>query len=306
MRDEEFRRSSNIEDRRDSGSFGGGFGGGFGGDGGIPVRKGGGFGFIIIVLLMLFFGGGRGLLENVTSNTGTSNYGYQSDNNGLSASANADANEERTADRVARVLGSTEDYWTQTFSSLGGRYNAPTLVLFRNRTSSPCGAASGATGPFYCPGDQKVYLDLGFFDEMVQSLGARGDFAQAYVVAHEVAHHVQNEVGTLPKAHKAMQRGGDRGADSVAVRLELQADCYAGTWAKNAVEVAGALEQGDIEEAIGAAGAVGDDRLQKRAQGYAVPDSFTHGTSEQRIRWFNIGMKSGDIRQCDTFSADSL
>ena len=303
MRDEDFRRSSNIEDRRSSS---GGFGGGFGGDGGIPVRKGGGFGFIIIILLMLFFGGGRGLLENVALDNGPSNHGYQSESAGLSPDANNDASENRTADRVARVLGSTEDYWGKVFQELGGNYNQPILVLFRNRTSSPCGAASGATGPFYCPGDNKVYLDLGFFDEMTRSLGARGDFAQAYVVAHEIAHHVQNEVGTLPKAHKAMQRGGDRGADSVAVRLELQADCYAGTWAKNAVAVTGALEAGDIEEAIGAAQAVGDDRLQKRAQGYAVPDSFTHGTSAQRARWFNIGMQSGDIRQCDTFGARSL
>lgn len=307
MRDEDFRRSSNIEDRRgSSGGFGGGLGGGFGGDSGIPVRKGGGFGFIIIVLLMLFFGGGRGLLETVTVDSGASNYGYQNQSSGLSPDADSNSTEARTADRVARVLGSTEDYWAKTFEALGGQYSAPTLVLFRNRTSSPCGAASGATGPFYCPGDQKIYLDLAFFDEMVRSLGARGDFAQAYVVAHEVAHHVQNEVGVLSKAHKAMARGGDRGADSVAVRLELQADCYAGTWAKNAVAETGALEPGDIEEAMGAASAVGDDRLQKRAQGYAVPDSFTHGTSEQRVRWFKVGLQSGDIRQCDTFSARSL
>jgi hypothetical protein len=298
MRDDNFRPSSNIEDRRGSGghSSGGGFGGG-----GIPIRTGGGLGFIIVVILIILFGGGEQILG--PSPQSSQQEGFQS----------ADINNEESADRetlganrVARVLGSTEDYWGSYFQQHGENYAQPTLVLFRSRTSSPCGSASGATGPFYCPGDNKIYLDLGFFDEMDRALGARGDFAQAYVIAHEVGHHVQNEVGILPQAHRAMERGGDRGANSVAVRLELQADCLAGMWAKGAVADIGALEQGDLEEAIGAAQAVGDDKLQKNSQGYAVPDSFTHGTSEQRARWFRVGMQTGDFARCDTFKARDL
>jgi uncharacterized protein len=203
-------------------------------------------------------------------------------------------------------LGSTEDFWGSYFQRENERYPAPTLVLFNRQTPSPCGTASGATGPFYCPGDKKVYLDMGFFDEMDRGLGAKGDFAQAYVIAHEVGHHVQDVLGILPQAHQAMRRRGeDKGEGSVAVRLELQADCFAGLWASKST-VAATLEPGDLEEALGAATAVGDDRLQKRAQGYAVPDSFTHGSSEQRARWFMIGFRGSDITACDTFRAREL
>lgn len=307
MRDDDFGDSSNIEDRRGS-SGGGGFGGGLrGGLGGIPIRTGGGLGFIILIVLYLLFGGGSDLL-GTSSQQGTSSEGYQSaDANGVNNAKNQDENEARTASRVSHVLRSTETYWGQFFQSHGETYNEPILVLYNGRTSSPCGAASGATGPFYCPGDKKVYLDMAFFDEMERGLGAGGDFAQAYVIAHEIGHHIQDEVGILPQANRAMQRSGQsRGADSIQVRLELQADCFAGMWAKGAVADIGALEQGDIEEAIGAAQAVGDDKLQKNAQGYAVPDSFTHGTSEQRARWFNKGMQTGDINSCDTFKAREL
>lgn len=294
MRDDDLRRSNNIEDRRGDNS--GGFGGG-GGRGGFPIKTGGGLGFIILLILYFFFGGGSGLLDNTSSN---SNQGFQPN------AQTASPSEDKQTDRVAAVLGSTEDYWAKYFSNEGAQYPQPVLVIFNNRTSSPCGTASGATGPFYCPADEKVYLDLSFFRELEQSLGARGDFAQAYVIAHEVGHHVQNAIGILPKAHKAMARGGDKGEDSIAVRLELQADCYAGMWAKGAIAETGALEQGDIEEAIGAAMAVGDDRLQKNAQGYAVPESFTHGTSEQRARWFAVGMQYGSLDKCNTFNVKEL
>lgn len=297
MRDENFRPSSNIEDRRGSG--GSDYSGGLGG-GGIPIRTGGGLGFIIVVILVILFGGGEQLLGPTT---GSSLEGFQS---GTVSNEEGRDRETLGATRVARVLGSTEDYWGNYFQTHGETYAQPTLVMFRSRTPSPCGSASGATGPFYCPGDNKIYLDLGFFDEMDRALGAPGDFAQAYVIAHEVGHHVQNEVAILPQAHRAMERGGDRGAESVAVRLELQADCLAGMWAKGAVADIGAMEQGDLEEAIGAAQAVGDDKLQKNSQGYAVPDSFTHGTSAQRARWFRVGMQSGNFASCDTFKAREL
>lgn len=309
MRDEDFRQSTNIEDLRgSSGGFGGSNNGAFGG-GGLPVRTGGGFGTIIIIILILIFGGGRGLLESVTSGGGDlSEAGYQAqETNGINQGASNNQTEERTARRIANVLGSTEDYWSAYFKQSGDDYPEPVLTMFRGSTSSPCGTASSQTGPFYCPSNQKVYLDIDFFDEMARSLGADGDFAQAYVIAHEIGHHVQNITGILPKAHKAMARGGERkGADSIAVRIELQADCLAGTWAKVAVQDIGKLETGDIEEAMNAAQAVGDDRLQKRAQGYAVPDSFTHGTSQQRMKWFNLGMKTGNPDSCDTFNTQNL
>ena len=315
MRDENLRESTNIEDRRggsggDDGGFGGNLGGGFG-NGGIPIRTGGGLGFVIVVLLVLFFGGGKNLLSNLPAdNNSYSQSGYQgqaTSANGLNTANDRSTDEARTAKRIARVLGSTEDYWGNYFKQNGGTYNPPTLVIFDNSTKSACGTASQATGPFYCPGDGKVYLDMGFFNEMRTSLGANGDFAEAYVVAHEIGHRVQDEMGILSKAHRAMARSGeDKGANSLSVRIELQADCFAGAWAKNTIADAGNLEQGDIEEAMNAAESVGDDRLQKRAQGYAVPDSFTHGTSAQRERWFNVGMKSGDPASCDTFNAKNL
>ncbi len=309
MRDEDLRRSNNIEDRRGSG--GGGLGGGLRGGGGprLPIR-GGGLGMVVVVILLLIFGGGgslSGLLGG--GDTQSSQGGFQGEEiagDGVDTKASRTQTEARTADRVAAVLGSTEDFWGAYFQSENQTYPAPTLVLFNNQTTSPCGTASGATGPFYCPGDKKIYLDMSFFDEMDRGLGAKGDFAQAYVIAHEVGHHVQDVLEILPQANQAMRRRGEaKGAESIAVRLELQADCFAGLWAAKST-VTATLEPGDLEEALGAASAVGDDRLQKRAQGYAVPDSFTHGSSEQRARWFMTGLRGADITACDTFRAREL
>ena len=307
MRDEELRQSSNIEDVRGSG------GGGFRGGGGprLPIRGGGGLGVIIVVVLLLIFGGGgslSGLLGGGESPaTGNSQEGYQAQSTANeSGQITQSPSEARTRQRVGAVLASTEDFWGAYFQREGQQYPEPTLRLFSGQTPSPCGTASGATGPFYCPGDKKIYLDMSFFDEMDRGLGAKGDFAQAYVIAHEVGHYVQDVLEILPQAHQAMRRRGeDKGADSVAVRLELQADCFAGLWAAKST-ITAALEPGDLEEALGAASAVGDDRLQKRAQGYAVPDSFTHGSSEQRARWFMIGLRGTDITACDTFRAWQL
>lgn len=310
MRLDDIRRSSNIEDRR-----GGGGGGSSGGGGGprLHLRGRGGIAMIVVVLLLVFFGGGdtMGTLMSILgagSGPSSQSGGFQADTTspkGLNK-ANSSRGEAETADRVAAVLGSTEDFWTAHFAKNGATYTPATLVLFDNQTSSPCGTASASTGPFYCPSDKKIYLDMSFFEEMDRGLGAKGDFAQAYVIAHEVAHHVQDVTGILPKASRAMrQQGQSKGADSIAVRLELQADCYAGLWAGQS-NITAALESGDIEEALGAASAVGDDRLQKRAQGFAVPDSFTHGTSAQRMTWFKKGLENGDLRGCDTFSARDL
>ena len=307
MRDEDLRRSNNIEDRR------GGGGGSFGGGGGprFPIRGGGGIGMIIVVVLLLIFGGGGSLTGLLGGADGVSSQqgGFQGEqvaSDGVDKAASRSQTEARTADRVSAVLASTEDFWTSSFQSQNMRYPPPTLVLFNGQTSSPCGTASGATGPFYCPGDKKIYLDMSFFEEMDRGLGASGDFAQAYVIAHEVGHYVQDVLEILPQANQAMRRRGqNKGAESVAVRLELQADCFAGLWAAKST-ITATLEPGDLEEALGAASAVGDDRLQKRAQGYAVPDSFTHGTSEQRARWFMVGVRGADISVCDTFAAREL
>jgi len=312
MRLDDIRRSSNIEDRRNGGGGSGGLGGGGGPR--LPLRGGGGLAMVVIVLLLVFFGGGDTmgtLMSILVAGSGPSSQsgGFQaepSSPNRLDKQASLSRSEAETADRVAAVLGSTEDFWTAHFARNGATYTPATLVLFDGQTSSPCGLASISTGPFYCPGDKKIYLDMSFFEEMDRGLGAKGDFAQAYVIAHEVAHHVQDVTGILPKANRAMrQQGQSKGADSIAVRIELQADCYAGLWAGQS-NITAALEPGDLEEALGAANAVGDDRLQKRAQGFAVPDSFTHGSSAQRMAWFKKGLGSGDLRGCDTFSARDL
>jgi hypothetical protein len=207
---------------------------------------------------------------------------------------------------VRRVLGSTEDTWNEIFQRNGSQYREPTLVLFTQQVRSACGTAGSSVGPFYCPGDQKVYIDLAFYDDLQKQLGAPGDFAQAYVIAHEVGHHIQTLLGTSEKV-TAMQRGArsEAQANQLSVRLELQADCYAGVWGFYAKQ-RNLLDPGDLEEALGAASAIGDDRLQRQSQGHVVPDSFTHGSSEQRVRWFRQGFDSGDVRRCDTFSARSL
>jgi predicted metalloprotease len=203
---------------------------------------------------------------------------------------------------VARVLGDTEDVWTDQFSKMGRTYRAPTLVLFTDYTETACGGGDAATGPFYCPADQKVYIDLSFYDELSRRFGAPGDFAQAYVVAHEVGHHVQKLLGTSDRVQALMERASERERNDLSVRLELQADFYAGVWAHHAQAVRQVLDRGDIEEGLRAAAAIGDDRLQKRSRGYAVPETFTHGTSAQRVKWFKRGFETGDVSLGDTFS----
>jgi predicted metalloprotease len=206
---------------------------------------------------------------------------------------------------VSVVLASTEDIWTDIMRQNGRQYRKPKLVLYTGLVESACGTADAAVGPFYCPGDEKVYLDLSFFQELKQRFRAPGDFAEAYVIAHEVGHHMQNLLGTMDRVDRSQRRLSKSEANQISVRLELQADFLAGVWAHYA-QAKGILEPGDIEEALGAASAVGDDRLQKAAQGYVVPDSFTHGSSEQRMRWFRRGLESGDIRQGDTFSTSNV
>jgi uncharacterized protein len=212
--------------------------------------------------------------------------------------------EDSLAAFASAVLDSTQTDWAATFSRLGTRYRDAKLVLFRDAWQSACGAAQTASGPFYCPGDEKVYIDLGFYDELTSRFGAAGDFAQAYVLAHEIGHHVQKLLGIESKVREAQQRRPED-ANELSVRLELQADCFAGVWGGH-YAARGGLEQGDLEEGMRAAAAVGDDRIQKMTQGYVNPEGFTHGTSEQRERWFNQGFRTGDPKQCDTFSADPL
>jgi len=204
------------------------------------------------------------------------------------------------------VLGDTEDTWHSLFREMGSSYVEPKLVMFSGAVKSACGFAQAAMGPFYCPLDQKVYIDLGFYQELKNRHGAPGDFAQAYVIAHEVGHHVQTLLGISDEVQKARQRGGETEANRLSVRQELQADCFAGVWANRADRTRQILEEGDVEEALNAASAIGDDRLQKQSQGYVVPDAFTHGSSKQRVRWFKRGLQSGDIRQCNTFEVAEL
>jgi predicted metalloprotease len=214
--------------------------------------------------------------------------------------------EEQRKEFVSVVLAVSEDVWNEEFRKMGREYREPTLVLFRGQVSSACGHASAAVGPFYCPADQKMYLDLEFFEDLSRKLGAPGDFAQAYVIAHEVGHHVQNLLGISDRLHSQRGRVSKAEYNRLSVRLELQADFLAGVWAHHAHKMRNILEQGDIEEAMRAAQAIGDDRLQRQAQGYVVPDSFTHGTSEQRARWFRLGLQTGDVSRGDTFSTDEL
>jgi len=207
---------------------------------------------------------------------------------------------------VSRVLGSNERVWGEIFQKAGRQYAEPKLVLFTGQVQSACGFASAAAGPFYCGNDQKVYIDLAFYRELHQRFKAPGDFAQAYVIAHEVGHHVQNLLGIMGKVQARQQRASERDANALSVRLELQADCLAGIWASLANRDRKILEHGDIEEGLNAAAMIGDDTLQKRSQGYVVPDGFTHGTAEQRVRWFRKGLETGDLKQCDTFAARAV
>jgi predicted metalloprotease len=214
--------------------------------------------------------------------------------------------DDQLAQFVSVVLADTEDTWDALFRDMGGEYREPTLVLFSGAVESACGYARAAMGPFYCPGDQRVYIDLGFYDELRNRFGAPGDFAQAYVIAHEVGHHVQNLLGIANQVQAARQQAGEAEANALSVRMELQADCFAGVWGYHADQSRALLEEGDLEEGLNAAAAIGDDRLQRQSTGYVVPDAFTHGSSEQRVRWFRQGLASGEPDACNTFEADQL
>lgn len=296
------RRSDNVEDQRsDEGSYGGG-GGGFPL---LPVllslgmRKGGIWTIIIAVALMYFTGGDLGgLLSGLT--------GVQMGPPAQERPVQESAAEKELVEFVKVVLGDTEDTWNVQFRSLGKQYEEPKLVLFRNAVRSACGMAESAMGPFYCPGDHKVYIDLSFYEELKHSHNVPGDFAQAYVIAHEVGHHVQNLLGIAQKVDQLRDRVSEVEANRLSVRMELQADCFAGLWAHHANKARSILEQGDVEEALTAASAIGDDRLQKQSRGYVTPDSFTHGSSAQRVKWFKIGLQGGNLSACDTFSARTL
>jgi uncharacterized protein len=282
MRLDQEEESRNVEDRR-----------------GRRVSRGiagGGIGTIIIILLALFFGFDPSLLlqGNVQEVNVPQTQSPQSQQPGR---------DDEMREFVARVLGSTERTWDQIFQAAGQTYQKPTLVLFSDAVESACGFAQAAAGPFYCGVDQKLYIDLAFYRELRQRFQAPGDFAQAYVIAHEVGHHVQNLLGIMSKVQSLQSRSGEREANALSVRLELQADCLAGIWANYAHRERNILEEGDIEEGLNAAAQIGDDRMQKRAQGYVVPEGFTHGSAQQRVQWFRRGITGGDLKQCDTFSS---
>jgi predicted metalloprotease len=275
------RESENVEDAR--------------GSGGGRLVMGGGIGTVILVVLYLLLGGDPQALFN-----------SQQAQLPQSAQIDTQAPRDEASKFVAVVLADTEDGWNEVFRQMGRKYEEPRLVLFTDVIQSGCGFASGATGPFYCPQDRRVYIDLGFFRQLQERLGAGGDFAEAYVIAHEVGHHVQNLLGITDRVEAARRRVSESDYNRLSVRLELQADFLAGVWARYADRVKHVVEAGDIEEAMRAASAVGDDRLQRRSRGYVVPDSFTHGSSEQRVRWFRRGYETGDVSQGDTFNAREL
>ena len=283
MKNDEFRTSENVEDRR---------GGGVGRTG-----AGVGVGAVVILVVGYFLGVDPSTLMSLAGLAGNGATGPAA-----SAPVATGAPQDPEARFAAQVLGETEDVWSKKLAELGAKqaYPPPTMVLFTDSVESACGMASAASGPFYCPGDQKLYLDLGFFKQLQSEFGAPGDFARAYVIAHEVGHHIQFLLGTAAKVQEARERSTKLVANRVQVAMELQADCYAGIWANGAQR---ALEPGDIDEALQAASAVGDDTLQKRMQGSVVPETFTHGSARQRSSWFKRGFDSGDLRQCDTFSA---
>jgi predicted metalloprotease len=260
------------------------------------VAVGGGLGTIVILIIAMLFGADpRQLLEQVPTDPSS----------GVQSSRPVNPQEEELKQFVSVVLAKSEDVWHDVFRQNGREYREPTLVLFTDQVQSACGMAGAAVGPFYCPGDEKVYIDLSFYEELRRRFNAPGDFAQAYVIAHEVGHHVQNLLGISDRVDAARGRVSEVEANRLSVRLELQADFFAGVFARY-VQNQGVLEAGDIEEALRAASAIGDDKIQRQTRGYVVPDSFTHGTSEQRLRWFKKGYDTGDIRQGDTFRAPSL
>lgn len=319
MRWDGHRESSNIEDRRDDGGFGGddsGSGGGYsgGGFGGLPINLGGGgLGTIVVMLIIAWVLGINPLtlLSGMPVGPGQSSSSYQT----TQPSRTSPARRDDLTRFVAVVLGDTEDRWKEILPAQAGdlvpraaglRYEEPKLVLFSGATRSPCGQASAATGPFYCPADRKVYIDLAFYDELKTRFRAPGDFAQAYVIAHEIGHHIQNQLGILPAFNQARARMSEREANRASVKVELQADCFAGVWAHFAQKERDFIEPGDIDEALNAASRIGDDSIQKTMRGYVVPDSFTHGSSAQRQRWFKAGFDSGRLGSCDTFKATTL
>jgi predicted metalloprotease len=282
MRWQSGRRSSNIEDQRGRRIS--------------RKAKSGGIGILLLAVVGMYFGIDPSVVLDIGNSlnssptTKTSQYQPSAEENNL-------------ADFVAVVLGDTEDTWDEIFRRNGGSYSEPTLVLFSGAVQSACGFAESAMGPFYCPGDQKVYIDLSFYYDLKYKMNAPGDFAQAYVIAHEVGHHVQNLLGISEKVHAARNRLSSKDYNQLSVRLELQADCFSGIWANHADRTRQVIEPGDIDEALNAASQIGDDRLQRQSRGYVTPDSFTHGTSKQRAQWFRTGYSAGDINSCNTFDA---
>jgi hypothetical protein len=282
------RQSDNVEDRRASGSSGGGLGG-----------RSIGIGSIAIALVASYF---LGVSPMTVLNILSGGEAPQTQQ----GPAQRPPADDPMASFVSTVLADTEDVWKSIFSQGGATYREPKLVLFRGATATACGQGQSAMGPFYCPGDEKVYIDLGFYETLKTRLGAPGDFAQAYVISHEVGHHVQNLMGITAKMDEMRGRVSQVEYNALSVRLELQADCFAGVWANHAQAARQLLEQGDVEEAMNAAARIGDDALQGAGNGSVVPESFTHGSSEQRQRWFNNGLKNGSVKGCDTFSARQL
>ena len=280
------RESDNVEDRR-----------GMGIPRGAKIGGAGGLGLVAIVLIGMFLGvDPTVLLQSVSE--------IQSPTVSVERSRPAENDDQRRF--VAVVLAETEDVWRETFRKIGQTYQPPRLVLFSGAVDSACGMAGSATGPFYCPSDYKVYLDLSFFEDLQTRFGASGDFAQAYVIAHEVGHHVQTLLGISQKVRELQSRVGPAEMNQLSVRMELQADCLAGVWAHQAHKSRELLEAGDIEEGLNAASSIGDDRIQRKTQGRIVPDAFTHGSSAQRVRWFNLGLETGSLQACDTFKTDRL
>jgi predicted metalloprotease len=274
------RRSSNIEDRRGMG---------------VPLVAGGGLGAVVLALVVMFLGGDPNEVLQQTAPQGQTQEGT------------VGAPQDEGGDFVAAVLGDTEDAWNAIFrEQLGREYEEPRLVLFSDMVQSECGMGQAASGPFYCPLDRKVYIDLAFYRELRERFGAPGDFAQAYVISHEVGHHVQTLLGISQQVHSARSQVSREEGNELSVRQELQADCFAGVWANHTQKMRNFLEPGDLEEALNAASSIGDDRIQKQTQGRVSPESWTHGSSAQRVRWFRQGFEVGDMRQCDTFDATSL
>lgn len=285
MRLDEQRESDNIEDRR-------------GGGGGIS-SGGLGIGGIVLALVVSYFTGiSPTTLLGLFEQTPLAQH--------AAPAAHKPPVEDKSARFVSKILASTEDVWVDVFQRNGQKYEAPRLVLFTGSTPTACGTGQSAMGPFYCPGDHKVYIDLAFYRELRERFKAPGEFAQAYVIAHEVGHHVQNLLGVADKVQKARQRSSRAEANALSVKMELQADCLAGIWGKRANDMKSLLDPGDLEAALNAATAIGDDRLQQQAQGHIVPESFTHGSSAQRVRWFKKGFETGDMQQCNTFKAAQL